>query len=117
MDSQNSVPAAVVGIQFLRSLRTPSSERFIIHRSNQDVAAVDLHFRPDGVTDGTVTVFNDVEGGLAESEVPQLLEQIDEILLPHGSLQEQTVAFTVVIGRVLGAFVPESSDRGSPRSI
>jgi len=93
---------------FTRTIRTPSSERFVIAARGTDAAAMDIHFLADGTVDGTVVV---VEGGpVGEADVPDLLHIIDEILLPQVSLEDKKLAFTVILGRSLGAFVPESDE-------
>ncbi len=90
--------------EYVRALRTPYSERFILRTKAKDVAAVDIHYRMNGTTDATLLLFE--ESGIGEKEVPSILSKIDEILLPDVSIGERNLAFTVVLGRVLGAFEP-----------
>jgi hypothetical protein len=87
-----------------RTLRTPSSERFLATRDGKDVAAADLHYLQDGTVAGTVTLLNDA--GWAEDEIPKLLQQLDEDLLPGADLNSGNLNFTVVIGTVVGSFEP-----------
>jgi len=47
--------------------------------------------------------------------VPELVQYLDEALLPEVSLDEHNLSFTVVQGRVLGDFRPER-DAGSARA-
>jgi hypothetical protein len=92
-------------MEFVRVIRTPNSERFVVREGNQDRAALDLHYLPSGRVDGTFIVF---EGqGIVEADIPKVLSRIDEMLLPSVSVAEHNLSFTVVVGRVLGAFVPE----------
>lgn len=89
----------------LRTLRTPHSERFILRKGERDAAAVDIHYRANGSADATLILVEN--GGFAEKDVPDLLTKLDEVLLPDVSLGERSLSFTVVVGRVLGAFTPE----------
>ncbi len=92
-------------IEFVRTLRTPHSERFLLRAGGADIAAIDIHFRPNGAADATVILFE--EAGIADTEVPALLSRIDEVILPDISIGERNLSFTVVSGRVLGAFQPD----------
>ncbi len=93
----------------IRLLRTVSSERFVLQTAQgQDAAAVDLHYARDGRVAGTVFVFDD--GGITDEMIPDLLQYLDEVLLPDVSLDEQNLSFTVVRGRVIGDFTPEVED-------
>lgn len=90
-------------IDFVRLLRTASSERHALRRDDVDLAVLDLHYLPDLTVQATVIVF---EGsGISEEDIPSLLTSIDEVLLPEVRLEEQTLTFTVVVGRVLGAYL------------
>jgi hypothetical protein len=96
-------------VSFIRLLRTSSSERHLLRRNDADFAALDLHYLPTGVVQGTLVVF---EGcGLDETDIPDLLTHIDEVLLPEVRLDEHNLTFTVVMGRVLGAY---ESEREAP---
>src|SRR4051812_8001430 len=89
-------------VTFVRVLRTPHSERHLLRRDGADFAALDLHYLVDGTVQATLIVF---EGSsCTESDVPELLTLIDEILLPEVQMDHEDLFFTVVIGRVLGAF-------------
>ena len=83
-----------------RTLRTPSSERFLATRDGRDLAAVDLHHLADGTVAGTVIVLEDSR--LSESDIPTLLRSLDEDFLPGVDVREGSLTYTVVIGRVLG---------------
>ncbi len=41
-------------LSWKRTLRTASSERFLVKREGKDVAAVDLHYLASGTVGGTV---------------------------------------------------------------
>jgi hypothetical protein len=87
-------------LEWKRTLRTSSSERFLASRNGRDVAAVDLHHLMDGTVAGTVIV---LEGsGLGDDDVPALLQQLDEDFLPGVDVREGSLSYTVVLGRVLG---------------
>lgn len=91
--------------RFSRLLRTPSSERFALHSENGDFGALDLHYLSDNTVQGTVTVFEGSD--VFEDDVPSLLQHIDEVLLPEVRLDHHNLTFTVVLGRVVGAFTAE----------
>lgn len=95
-------------IQIVRTLRTNSSERFLVQRNKTDVAALELHYLHSGSVQATLILFDG--SGIGESEVPGLLTWLDEVLLPDVALTDRNLAFTVVIGRVLGAFQPSKDN-------
>jgi hypothetical protein len=103
--STDNAAAILIDVTFVRVLRTPSSERHILRRLSADFAALDLHYLPDGAVQATLVLF---EGsGVDEETIPDLLTLIDEILLPEVRMDQKNLFFTVVIGRVLGAFQAE----------
>ena len=73
----------------------------MINRGESDIAALDIHYLEDGRVNATLIVF---EGMLEENEISDLLVRIDEALLPDVSMDDKKLVFTVVSGRVLGAF-------------
>lgn len=89
-------------VQFVRALRTPNSERFLLHREANDVATLDIHYLADSTVQATLIIFS--EAAISEAEIPSLLQTIDEVLLPNVSLDDKKLIFTVVVGRVLGSF-------------
>ncbi len=92
-------------IQFTRTLRTSSSERFLIHAdSGKDVAALDLHYLDLQRVVGTLIVVD--SSAISEDKVPDLLREIDENLLPDASLEDGKLSFTVVSGKIIGTFRP-----------
>lgn len=90
---------------FNRLLRTPNSERLALRKDNADFAFLELHYLPNGTVQATLIVLE--ESWVKESDVPELLAEIDEALLPEVQLNERNLTFTVVFGRVLGAFTAE----------
>lgn len=89
--------------KFLRLLRTSSSERFLVQdEAGKDAAALDIHYLADGRVAGTLCVFDD--SGISESQIPEVLQEIDEVLLPDVSFKDRKLSFTVVLGRVAGSF-------------
>ncbi|MEI7658106.1 MAG: hypothetical protein WCK33_08585 [Phycisphaerae bacterium] len=90
---------------FIRTLRTPHSERYLIRTQDTDTASLDIHFRPRGGADATLVIFE--QANLPEEAIPTLLTAIDEVILPDMTLAEKDISFTVVVGRVLGAFAPD----------
>lgn len=93
-------------ILWKRTLRTPSSERFLAQREGKDVAAVDLHYLPSGHAAGTVVLFRDAHW--KESDVAALLASLDESMLPDVDLAQGSLTYTVVHADIWGTF--EASD-------
>ena len=91
-----------MSVDLIRTIRTPHSERYILRRAKSDVGALDIHYLPDRHVHGMLTVVDG--GGIKDSEIPDLLTHIDEVLLPDVSLDDRKLSFTVVVGRVHGAF-------------
>ena len=85
-----------------RTLRTSSSERFLAFKDGREAAAVDLHYLANGTVSGTVILLRDA--GWKEADVPQLLASLDENFLPDVDLAHGTLTYTVVLGDVLGNF-------------
>lgn len=87
-----------MNITWKRTLRTPSSERFLALKDGKDAAAVDLHYLANGTVSGTVILLR--SAGWAESDVPKLLAMLDEDFLPDVDLQQGTLSYTVVFGEL-----------------
>lgn len=102
---------SLFGIGYVRVLRTPHSERFLLRKDDRDCAALDIHYLDSQRADSTLIILD--ETMIPESAVPQLLKEIDDLLLPHVSIEERNLVFTVVIGRALGAFVAEEDEQGA----
>jgi hypothetical protein len=73
----------------------------MIRRGESDVAALELHYMDGGRVQATLIAF---DGMIDEPEIPDLLLHVDEVLLPDVSLDDKKLVFTVVVGRVIGAF-------------
>ncbi|MFN8877984.1 MAG: hypothetical protein ACK53A_11535 [Gemmatimonadota bacterium] len=86
----------------IRTLRTPTSERFIFRNGDLDLAALDLHYLPPSRAAGTLTI---LQGAVTVDDIPALLTRIDAELLPDASLDEGTLEFSVVVGQPIGTFV------------
>jgi hypothetical protein len=94
--------------RLIRTLRTQSSERFILQAvEGEDSAVVELHYLPSGNVAGTLIIFEGA--GLANVEIHELLQKIDEMLLPEISVEHHKVSFTAVRGQVVGDFTPNAS--------
>ncbi|NBQ67627.1 MAG: hypothetical protein EBU46_01870 [Nitrosomonadaceae bacterium] len=89
-------------IVWKRTLRTSSSERLLATRDGKDVAAVDLHYLANGTVSGTVILLK--EAGWNDSDIPRLLQSLDEDFLPDVDLSSGTLTYTVVVGELLGNF-------------
>ncbi len=91
--------------RFIRALRTASSERFILQaKEGTDSAVLDLHYLASGNIAGTLILLDG--GGYTEAAVAELLQKIDEVLLPEVAIDHRQVSFTAVTGRVVGHFEP-----------
>ena len=89
-------------MQWKRTLRTTSSERFLLLRDGKEAAAVDLHYLASGTVSGTVILLK--SAGWTEDEIPKLLKSFDEDFLPDVDLEHGTLAYTVVMGELIGVF-------------
>lgn len=92
-------------VDFVRIVRTASSERFLLQVEGRDAGVVDLHFTSNGTVAGTVVLLED--GGIGDDAVPALLTRIDEVLLPDVAVDNHNLFFTVVRGKVVGSYHPE----------
>lgn len=92
--------------KFIRTLRAPSSERFLIQsETGQDLAGLDVHYLENTSVAGTLIILNDAFTN--EVEIEALLQFVDESLLPMASLDEKNLSFTVLRGQVVGQFANE----------
>lgn len=89
-------------LDWKRTLRTPSSERFLALRDGKEAAAIDLHYLANGTVSGTVTLLKDA--GWKHDDIQHLLSGFDEDFLPGVDLAHQTLTYTVIMGEVLGNF-------------
>lgn len=94
-------------MQWKRTLRTTSSERFLLLRDGKESAAVDLHYLASGTVSGTVILLK--SAGWTEDEIPKLLKSFDEDFLPDVDLEHGTLTYTVVLGELIGVFEAEES--------
>ena len=95
-------------ITWKRTLRTPSSERFLALRGDVEVAAADLHYLANGTVSGTVILLR--SAGLKEGDIPSLLTSLDEDFLPDVDLARGTLTYTVILGDILGNFEATSEE-------
>jgi hypothetical protein len=91
-----------MNITWKRTLRTPSSERFLAVKDGKDAAAIDLHYLANGTVSGTVILLR--SAGWIEADVPKLLASLDEDFLPDVDLQQGTLVYTVVFGELLATY-------------
>lgn len=89
-------------VDWKRTLRTSSSERFLATRDGTDVAAVDLHFLVNGTVSRTVILLK--EAAWKEEEITRLLQSLDEEFLPDVDLAAGTLSYTVLIGEMQGSW-------------
>lgn len=88
--------------ELVRAFRTPSSERFLLRKSSTDAGALDIHYLADGSVQATLVLASQLK--CSDAEIVALLKYLDESLLPAVSLDAHTLAFTVVVGDILGEF-------------
>lgn len=92
-------------LHYSRTLRTESSERFLIQSdSGHDVAALELHYLSGQRVFGTLIVLD--EKVIPKSKIPEVLKDFDEKLLPDVSIEDGKLSFTVVSGHIVGTFHP-----------
>jgi len=95
----------VPNIVFVRTLRTSSSERFLvqdIEKPDVDIAAIDVHHLDNQVVTATVIVL--VNEYSNDRFLNSLIETVDTRLLPMACLNDGDLSFTVVKGQVVGQF-------------
>ena len=97
-------------LSFTRTLRTSSSERFLVHAAkitDVDIAAIEVHYLDNGVVAVTVIILSDEHTD--DDFVKCLIETIDLRMLPMACISEGDLNLTVVAGRVLGQFVNDQA--------
>ena len=91
-------------LSFVRTLRTATSERFLLAVNGVDsAAALDLHYLANNGVAATLCMLH---GGVGDEQITEIIERIDEVLLPEVSRAEGNLHFTVVGGHPVGDFVP-----------
>jgi hypothetical protein len=93
----------------IRLLRTPYSERVLLQRDQEDIGALDVHYPSPEKAIATLTLFD--SASVPDEDVVALLQQLDENLLPGVQLDDDSLQFTVVRGRVVGTFSPAALER------
>lgn len=91
-------------LSFVRTIRTATSERFLLAINGAEgAAALDLHYLHNNGVAATLCV---LDVGVGDEQITEIIEQIDEVLLPEVSRAEGNLHFTVVRGQAIGDFVP-----------
>jgi hypothetical protein len=98
----------LMSVTWVRTLRTPSSERFLALKEGKETAAVDLHYLANGTVSGTVILLR--SAGWNEADVPKLLASFDEDFLPDVDLQHGTLVFTVIFGELAANYEASHHD-------
>jgi hypothetical protein len=94
-----------MNLTWKRTLRTPSSERFLAIRDGKDLAAVDLHYLANRTVAGTVIILK--SSGLKDADIEPLLSSLDDEFLSDVDLEHGNLSYTVVLGEVLGNWEAE----------
>lgn len=89
-------------LRWIRTLRTPASERFLALADGADAAAIDLHYLPNGTVAGTVILLD--PRFWSESDIAAFLKSFDEDFLPDVDHAQGTLNFTVVRGQALANY-------------
>jgi hypothetical protein len=93
--------------RFQRTVRTPTSERFVVSLGEIDLACFEVHYGNGQVT-GSLLV---LDSKVSEEEVCELVEEFDELYLPDVSLDQGNLIFTVVRGVVVGTLEHPKGER------
>lgn len=103
----------MASLSFVRTVRTASSERFLLTVNGAEGAvALDLHYLPNGGVAATLSI---LDHAIGDDQISAVIEQIDEALLPEVSRSEGNLHFTVVRGHAVGDFVPHVPTDGGTR--
>ena len=98
-------------VSFIRAIRTPNSERFLIQQKSnedQDVAVIDMHFLENQIVSATLIILDEeYHGG---DFANWLVEVFDSRLLPMACINEGDLNFTVVEGKIAGQFTNNKTD-------
>jgi hypothetical protein len=90
---------------FQRQFRTPSSEGYEIRENGQRIGRVDLHF---GMENVYATIVLEIE--LEESEVAQVIEEIDDNLVVTAGVKREDLNVWVYQGQEVGFYTDEFLD-------
>ena len=101
-------------LRWKRSLRTPSSERFVALRGNRAVATADLHYVEGGKVVGMV-VF-DEGAGWTEEQIADLIAALNEDMLPGVTAARGTLMLTTVGGKLVSNH-PHDEEPARPRVV
>lgn len=92
-------------VTFERLCRTPQSEAYLLHRKEEAIGRIDLHF---GTTIVYGTLVLEVEA--TEEDVNDLIEQIDEELVLTADVERDDFQVTAYRGQMLGFFSDDYAD-------
>jgi hypothetical protein len=99
---------SLASVVFVQQVRTPSSEVWVADRargSNDQLAQIDIHY-PPGRVEVTVALLRP----MAEADLSQFLDMIDDELISAGQVEKGTLNFRVIQG---GKNTAELLTRGS----
>jgi hypothetical protein len=96
---------AIEDIHYDRLCRTPASESYLLSQQDEPIGRVELHFTSN-VVYGLVVL----ERELAEDELLDLIERIDEDLVWSADLPRDDFVVTVYQGRAIGVYSDSSFD-------
>jgi hypothetical protein len=101
-----------VMLRWKRSIRTPSSERFVALRGHRAVATADVHHLEGGRAVGMI-VF-DESAGWNDEQIADLVAALNEDMLPAISVAKGTLMLTTVVGRLMTNHEPEEETAARP---
>lgn len=94
--------------RFERECRTPNSESYAIMEEGRKIGRVDLHFTYD-VVEGTLVVPERLTG----DEIDELIQIIDQELVPSSGVPRTDFIVNVFAGREVGIFSDEDFEEES----
>ncbi len=93
------------GITFERQCRTPQSEAYLLHRNDEAIGRIDLHFG-SAIVYGTLVL----EVEVTDEDVSDIIEQIDEELVLTADVERDDFQVMAYHGRALGFYSDDYMD-------
>jgi hypothetical protein len=91
---------------FDRESRTPFSEAYVVQEAGDEVGRVDIHFAGSGIVHATLCVPRDYD----ESDIEELIAEIDERLVLAADAYRDDFVVTVWRGSRMGVYSEETGD-------
>ena len=93
-------------IQWKRTVRTNTSERFLGLDNGVEVAAADIHYLSNGQVAGTMILLEHAapNGEWNNAAILDVLRSLDDGYLPDVDVDAGNLNYTVVVAKVLGNY-------------